>query len=455
MSQERKGTIAVSLTNFLDSGCIVASGAALSTWALAFNFGSQMTAVIGAIGANAFGAAVGALIGGFLTDRFGRKFIYTYNLLVYAVGAFLCMICFNLPMLLVGIVLLGLSVGAGVPASWSYISEMSGSTRRAQNVGISQFAWSCGPAIIFALTLLCSLIVPATTNVNGVETLLPSGTYGPFDGLFGMRFVFGILFAVSLVAWGLQRQLKESKDWEKQQKSDKSINNRNSFGKMLSQTFKNSTVIKTMLFLVFVYLTWNIVCGTMGQFMPYLYQAAGNLDATQTSLLQMVMWILTAIFSILIFSALGDRVPHRLLYFLTSALAVIAWIVMVFFGYQLAQGTADQYGWLLWVFVACWGVSAGFSAQCFYALWSTELFPTKFRGGAQGVMFFLVRGILGLWSLFCIGGLGVETPEGFITAGIIMVFFLIVSLLVGTIGCPQTQGKTLDEITKRIYGDKY
>ena len=99
-----------------------------------------MTAIIGAIGANAFGAAVGALIGGFLTDRLGRKFIYTYNLLVYAVGAFLCMICANLPMLLIGIVLLGLSVGAGVPASWSYISEMSGSTRRAQNIGISQFA---------------------------------------------------------------------------------------------------------------------------------------------------------------------------------------------------------------------------------------------------------------------------------------------------------------------------
>ena len=33
MSQERKGTIAVSLTNFLDSGCIVASSVALTAWA--------------------------------------------------------------------------------------------------------------------------------------------------------------------------------------------------------------------------------------------------------------------------------------------------------------------------------------------------------------------------------------------------------------------------------------
>ncbi len=74
-------------------------------------------AILGAIGANAFGAAVGALIGGFLTDKFGRKLIYTYNLLLYSAGVFLCLIALNLPMLVIGIILSGLSVGAGVPAS--------------------------------------------------------------------------------------------------------------------------------------------------------------------------------------------------------------------------------------------------------------------------------------------------------------------------------------------------
>ncbi len=157
LSQERKGTIAVSLTNFLDSGCIVASSVALAAWAVAFNFGSAWTAILGAVGANAFGAAVGALIGGFLTDKLGRKFIYTYNMLVYALGVFIVMISMNLPMLLVGIVISGLSVGAGVPASWSYISEMSGSNRRASNIGISQFAWSCGPAVLFLISLIFSL----------------------------------------------------------------------------------------------------------------------------------------------------------------------------------------------------------------------------------------------------------------------------------------------------------
>ena len=202
LSQERKGTIAVSLTNFLDSGCIVASSVALAAWAVAFNFGSAWTAILGAVGANAFGAAVGALIGGFLTDKLGRKFIYTYNMLVYATGVFIVMIAANLPMLVIGIVISGLSVGAGVPASWSYISEMSGSNRRASNIGISQFAWSCGPAVIFLISLIFSLVFP-TFAASG--ELLPAGTYGPFDGLFAMRLLFAILFVVAMIAWNLQR----------------------------------------------------------------------------------------------------------------------------------------------------------------------------------------------------------------------------------------------------------
>ena len=54
-------------------------------------------------------------------------------------------------------------------------------------------------------------------------------------------------------------------------------------------------------------------------------------------------------------------------------MAVAAWGVMIFFGMQMEAGNANQWGWLLWVFSGLWGISAGFSAQCFYALWSTAL----------------------------------------------------------------------------------
>lgn len=176
LSQEKKGTIAVSLTNFLDSGCIVASGVALAAWAIAFNFDNVWVSILGAVGANAFGAAVGALIGGFLADRFGRKFIYTYNLARVRHGRLPHYVRGEPALLCAGIVISGLSVGAGVPSSWSYISEMSSSTSRAANIGISQFAWSCGPAVIFLIALLFSFIFP-TFGPDGA--LLPAAPTGP------------------------------------------------------------------------------------------------------------------------------------------------------------------------------------------------------------------------------------------------------------------------------------
>ena len=449
LSAERKGTMAVSLTNFLDSGCIVASSTALTAWAAAFSFGATWTAILGAIGANAFGAAVGALIGGFLTDKFGRTIIYRYNLLVYALGVFIAMVAVNLPMVVVGVVLSGLSVGAGVPASWSYISETSSSTSRASNIGISQFAWSCGPAIIFLLALALSFILPGFA-ADG--TLLPVGTYGPFDGLLATRVLFFVLFVVALVAWNLQRKLQESADWtEKNQEATA----KQSFGKMMLNALKNPINVRTIIFLVAVYLTWNLAAGTNGQFMPYLYAAAGNIDATGQSLLGAVQWILVAICSLAIFSKFGDKVPHRILFGLSALLALLSWVAIAIFGIAMQNGISDSMGWVLWVYVILWGVSAGFSAQCFYALWGTELFPTQYRGGAQGIMFFLVRAALGIWSLVGVGlimGDITANPAGFFPAAVIMCVVLLISLVVGVIWCPKTQGKTLDEITEERYG---
>ncbi|MDN6597605.1 MAG: MFS transporter, partial [Lentilactobacillus parabuchneri] len=117
------------------------------------------------------------------------------------------------------------------------------------------------------------------------------------------------------------------------------------------------------------------------------------------------------------------------------------WVVLTFVGMS----------WLgLGVFVVLWGLSAGIGAQAFYALWASELFPTKFRGGAQGIMFFLVRGSCGVWSIIFPM---ILASLGFTVAGTVMIGLLIVSLVIGTVWPPQTQGKTLEQITKERYGD--
>ncbi|EAF9631062.1 MFS transporter [Listeria monocytogenes] len=415
-STSKKGTIAVSLTNYLDSGCIVAGASGLTLWATQFGLSSFAVGLLGAVSANAFGSAIGALIGGHLADKYGRKFIYTYNMLVYMLGVTIIMFARNFPMLLIGFLVTGLSVGAGVPASWTYISEMADPSIRARNIGISQFAWSCGPAIIFTLGIIVSPL-----------------------GLLGNRLLFLSLLIVAFVAWQLQRKLEESKDWEAEQVKMKESGNR--LEHPFKTAFSSMVNVKSVLFLVGVYLFWNLVAGAMGFFMPFVYETVGGLSNTQANLLQAVLWILTAASTYFGFAKFGDRVSHRGLFFVGALMAVASWVVLTFVGMS----------WVgLWTFVILWGISAGIGAQAFYALWSTELFPTKYRGGVQGVMFFLVRGSTGVWSIvFPV----ILANLGFTVAGTIMIGLLTVSLLIGVIWAPKTRGRSLDDITKERYGN--
>ncbi|EGE9602489.1 MFS transporter [Listeria monocytogenes] len=415
-STSKKGTIALSLTNYLDSGCIVAGASGLTLWATQFGLSSFAVGLLGAVSANAFGSAIGALIGGHLADKYGRKFIYTYNMLVYMLGVTIIMFAMNFPMLLIGFLVTGLSVGAGVPASWTYISEMADPSIRARNIGISQFAWSCGPAIIFTLGIIVSPL-----------------------GLLGNRLLFLSLLIVAFVAWQLQRKLEESKDWEAEQVKMKESGNR--LEHPFKTAFSSMVNVKSVLFLVGVYLFWNLVAGAMGFFMPFVYETVGGLSNTQANLLQAVLWILTAASTYFGFAKFGDRVSHRGLFFVGALMAVASWVVLTFVGMS----------WVgLWTFVILWGISAGIGAQAFYALWSTELFPTKYRGGVQGVMFFLVRGSTGVWSIvFPV----ILANLGFTVAGTIMIGLLTVSLLIGVIWAPKTRGRSLDDITKERYGN--
>ncbi len=175
--------------------------------------------------------------------------------------------------------------------------------------------------------------------------------------------------------------------------------------------------------------------------MPFVYETVGGLSNTQANLLQAVLWILTAASTYFGFAKFGDRVSHRGLFFVGALMAVASWVVLTFVGMS----------WVgLWTFVILWGISAGIGAQAFYALWSTELFPTKYRGGVQGVMFFLVRGSTGVWSIvFPV----ILANLGFTVAGTIMIGLLTVSLLIGVIWAPKTRGRSLDDITKERYGN--
>jgi inositol transporter-like SP family MFS transporter len=413
-----KATISVAMSNYIEAGSIIAIATSLSFWQDAFGISNLGVGLLAALSANAFGAAIGAVLGGPLCDRFGRKAIYTYDLLVYMAGVLLAACAMNFTMLLVGFVITGIAVGAGVPASWTYIAEQAPSVQRAKHVGTAQLAWSTGPLVGFALA----------------AALAPLG-------LLGSRLIFAHLFVVAAVVWWVRQGLEESQIWKDEGQQEQSAAAATIGVRGLRGLFSRRVNISALLFLGGIYLFWNTVAGQAGIFMPRVYDTAGLHSAVQQNLLQVLVWGCTVAATYFGFMSFADRMSQRLLYVIGAALGIAGWGVLVAF--------TDNGMTTMLIFAVLWGVSSGIGAQAFYSLWASELFATPYRASAQGVMFFVVRTVTGLLSYFFPTLLAVTGLTG---VGLLLVGLLTVALVIGAIWAPQTRGKTLKQIETERYG---
>lgn len=438
-----KSTLAVSLNNYLDAGAIVAGGSGITLWQNYLGLSEMHLGWLNALSANALGAAIGAIIGGFLADKFGRKFIFTYNLLVYMLGVLIVMCALNFPMLLAGFLVTGISVGIGVPASWTYISESSEVHNRGRNICISQMSWGFGPMIILLLGMLFAPGGALYGIVEGVAGLFTSDG-GAAAEVFSSRVVFFTLFVVAFIAWTLQRQLEESAEFEATKQAAEAQGQKTGLMQSLSALLSNKVARRSAIYLAAIYLTWNLVASVMGFFSPHICETAGGVSNEYANWMNCIQWA-TVVVVTLGLSRLIDRSSHKFIYILGLVFAIATWVVVV-------SGINSLVG--LWAFVILWGLNGGLSVQIFYALWGSELFPAKFRAGAQGMMFFVVRGLSAIWGLVFTYIYG-ENGEGFTLAAWCMIVLLVISLIVGVLGCPNTRGKSLEQITKERYGDNY
>ena len=441
-----KSTIAVSLTNYLDAGAIVAGASGLTLWQKYLGLTEVHLGWLNFISANCLGAAIGAIIGGFLADKYGRKFIYTYNLLVYMLGVALIICSVNFPMLLCGFLITGISVGIGVPASWTYISESSEVNNRGRNICISQMSWGVGPMMIL---LLGMLFAPGGYFFGWVESVAHAigGSTLSTDGVnvFSSRIVFFSLFIVAFIAWNLQRRLDESSEWKAAKAAAQAKGEDTGLMHAFRILFSNKVAIRTVCFLATIYLTWNLVASVMGFFQPHIYETAGGVTNEQANWMNCIQWAIIVGVTFIV-SKLIDKTSHKLIYVFGLLVAISAWVIIITVG---ANGKAG-----LWLFAILWGIQGGTSPQIFYALWGSELFPAKFRAGAQGLMFFIVRGLSAVWGLVFTYIYG-ENGEGFTLAAYCMIVLLVISLVVGYLGCPNTRCRTLDSIARERYGENY
>jgi MFS family permease len=105
----------------------------------------------------AFGAFVGALWGGYFTDKVGRFKMFLLDLLFLVVAAIGAALSVNLTMLLVFRFLMGLGVGLDFPVALSFIAEFVAERQKGRNINIWQMMWyiaaSCTGVVVLPFYL--------------------------------------------------------------------------------------------------------------------------------------------------------------------------------------------------------------------------------------------------------------------------------------------------------------
>lgn len=134
----------------------------------------------------AFGAFLGALWGGYFTDRVGRLRMFLLDLLFLVVAAIGAALSVNLVMLLAFRFLMGVGVGLDFPVALSFIAEFVAEKRKGGNVNLWQVMWyvaaSCtgpkarsGPHAISGSTKRPGFSVAPTASMQSRRPISPSG----------------------------------------------------------------------------------------------------------------------------------------------------------------------------------------------------------------------------------------------------------------------------------------
>jgi MFS transporter, putative metabolite:H+ symporter len=141
------------------------------------------------------GMTIGSLITGFIGDKYGRRFTYQVNLLVFGLASIAAAFAQDMTQLIVCRFVQGLGLGAEIVVGYSTLTEFVPPQTRGRWLAFMAFLTVCG----FPVTAILSYLI------------IPS---------FGWRPMFIIAGLGSLVVWYLRKNLPESPRWLEAQGRD-------------------------------------------------------------------------------------------------------------------------------------------------------------------------------------------------------------------------------------------
>jgi inositol transporter-like SP family MFS transporter len=400
--QQWKWSALAGMASYLDAGSIVAMGAGMALFQKEFNLTPGAVGLLAAIGPNAIGCALGSFLGGWLGDKLGRKKIYQYDLMVYALGILIVALSMNTTMLFLGTFIVGVAVGADVPTSLALVGEFAPAKARGKLLGFTQVAWCLGPVIVLWLAL-------------ALDSL----------GLLGIRIVFLHLFVVAIVTWALRQGLAESARWKEAVK----LGRRN-----MSELFSGRN-LRALVWTATIYLFWNLAAGTAGIFNPYIFKTLNAGSQAASVGLSSAWFLITMIITVTVFMKYADRSYkiRRGLWGVGAVMQVTAYVLFLLLPFNVPVIIAN---------IILFAVGCALAGEATYKVFSQELFPTMLRGTAQGLTFGVARTVLGFWSFF----VPILANSGIKPVAALLTLFLAISGFVGFFFMPNTVGKSLEEI---------
>lgn len=180
----------VAFGEFIDGYDLLVIGAAMLFLKPYFDLDAGQ---IGLITAAAFvGTAVGLVVFGDLSDRFGRRIIFIINLIFFVVASIAAAFVQEVWQLLLARFVLGLAVGMDIPTSHAFLAEVAPKARRGRIAGsLPNLMWLCG-------AIVSVLLAMALKPVFGDET---------------WRYLFGFAALPALAVLIARQFLPESPRW--------------------------------------------------------------------------------------------------------------------------------------------------------------------------------------------------------------------------------------------------
>ena len=382
--QAWKVAVLAGMASYLDAGCIITSGGALVLYKDRFGLG---TGTIGALSALlTFLFAVGALVGGRLGDRFGRRKVFTVTMIGLAVGIAVMAGAQNVAMLYIGTAIIGFSIGADLPVSMTMIAEEAPPGAKARLVAFSHVLWMLAIGTVFAVQAL----------VGGLGTT-------------GGRIMWLHLLVVAVVVLVLRSTMPESKEWTAARERAATNELEDVEGHRLDagRELLRRPFILPLVALGLFYGIVNLSANTGGQFATLLYTEAAGVSVSTAGLIGLIVLGISFL-AVLGFMRIIER-PNRMAFFLVGGiLYIVAQAVPLVFGVSV---------WTLVVWQALGGVGGMFAGEPMWKIWSQELFPTLLRSSAQGATTFFTRvlaAVVALWTPLLIQ-VGPSLLFGFLT----------------------------------------